>query len=102
MLSTDISKKWLDICLYESNNKPIYNCFSNDKLGHEELIKLIKEQKIKIIVCEPTGGYEAEICQELYNNKQQIHKVNTYSFSSFSKSVNLCKTDKKDAFKLAY
>ncbi|WP_425360965.1 IS110 family transposase [Candidatus Tisiphia endosymbiont of Stenodema calcarata] len=102
IIGLDVSKKWLDICLYESNNKPIYNRFSNDKLGHEELIKLIKEQEIKIIVCEPTGGYEAEICQELYNNKQQIHKVNTYSFNSFSKSVNLCKTDKKDAFKLAY
>ncbi|WP_410521502.1 IS110 family transposase [Candidatus Tisiphia endosymbiont of Metellina segmentata] len=66
------------------------------------MIKLAKEQEIKLIICEPTGGYEAEICQKLDNNNQQIHKVNTYSFNSFSKSVNLCKTDRKDAFKLAY
>ncbi|WP_341750824.1 IS110 family transposase [Candidatus Tisiphia endosymbiont of Sialis lutaria] len=102
IIGLDVSKKWLDICLYESNNNPIYYRFPNDKLGHQELIELIKDQEIKLIVCEPTGGYEAEICQKLYNNKQQIHKVNTYSFNSFSKSVNLCKTDKKDAFKLAY
>ncbi|WP_341750404.1 IS110 family transposase [Candidatus Tisiphia endosymbiont of Sialis lutaria] len=102
IIGLDVSKKWLDICLYESNNNSIYYRFPNDKLGHQELIELIKDQEIKLIVCEPTGGYEAEICQKLYNNKQQIHKVNTYSFNSFSKSVNLCKTDKKDAFKLAY
>lgn len=53
-------------------------------------------------MCEPAGGYEAEICQKLYNNKQQVHKVNTYSFNSLSKSVNSRKTDKNDAFKLAY
>ncbi|MDN3030325.1 MAG: hypothetical protein QMO91_03595 [Candidatus Tisiphia sp.] len=74
IIGLDVSKKWLDICLYESNNKPIYNRFSNDKLGHEELIKLIKEQKIKIIVCEPTGGYEAEICQELYNSPYAVRR----------------------------
>ncbi|MDN3030130.1 MAG: hypothetical protein QMO91_02015 [Candidatus Tisiphia sp.] len=83
IIGLDVSKKWLDICLYESNNKPIYNRFSNDKLGHEELIKLIKEQKIKIIVCEPTGGYEAEICQELYNSPY-AQVANLYKFCSSS------------------
>lgn len=84
------------------NNKPVYHRFLNDELGHEKFTKLIKEEQVKLIVCEPTGGYEAEICQKLYNGGQQIHKVNTYSFNSFSKSVNFCKTDKHDAFKLAY
>jgi transposase len=92
----------LDACVYVSNNKPIYQRFANDNLGHEEFIKLTKNQGIELIVCEPTGGYEAEICQKLYSNGQRIHKVNTYNFNSFSKSVNFCKTDKQDAFKLAY
>jgi transposase len=83
-------------------NKPQYHRFANDLVGHKELIKLAKEQDVKLIVCEPTGGYEAEICRKLYSQSQHIHKVNTYSFNSFSKSVNLCKTDRKDAFKLAY
>ncbi|WP_367363750.1 hypothetical protein [Candidatus Tisiphia endosymbiont of Nedyus quadrimaculatus] len=47
------------------NNKPIYHRFANDNLGHEEFIKLTKNQGIELIVCEPTGGYEAEICQKL-------------------------------------
>ena len=102
IIGLDVSKKWLDVCVYVSNSKPIYHRFANDELGHEELIKLAKDQEIELIVCEPTGGYEAEICQELYSNGQRIHKVNTYNFNSFSKSVNFCKTDKHDAFKLAY
>ncbi|WP_250311165.1 IS110 family RNA-guided transposase [Rickettsia endosymbiont of Oedothorax gibbosus] len=102
IIGLDVSKQWLDICVYNTSDKPKYHRFANDAAGHEEVIKLVKEQEIKLIICEPTGGYEAEICQKLYNNKQQIHKVNTYSFNSFSKSVNLCKTDRKDAFKLAY
>jgi peroxiredoxin family protein len=99
IIGLDVSKNWLDICVYNTSDKPKYHRFANDAVGHEEMIKLAKEQEIKLIICEPTGGYEAEICQKLYNNKQQIHKVNTYSFNSFSKSVNFCKTDKQDAFK---
>lgn len=102
LIGLDVSKNWLDICVYNTRDKPKYHRFANDAAGHEEMIKLAKEQEIKLIICEPTGGYEAEICQKLDNNNQQIHKVNTYSFNSFSKSVNLCKTDRKDAFKLAY
>ncbi|WP_341752137.1 transposase [Candidatus Tisiphia endosymbiont of Piscicola geometra] len=102
IIGLDVSKNWLDICVYNTRDKPKYHRFANDATGHEEMIKLAKEQEIKLIICEPTGGYEAEICQKLDNNNQQIHKVNTYSFNSFSKSVNLCKTDRKDAFKLAY
>ncbi|WP_342259943.1 IS110 family transposase [Candidatus Tisiphia endosymbiont of Metellina segmentata] len=102
IIGLDVSKNWLDICVYNTRDKPKYHRFANDVAGHEEMIKLAKEQEIKLIICEPTGGYEAEICQKLDNNNQQIHKVNTYSFNSFSKSVNLCKTDRKDAFKLAY
>jgi transposase len=102
IVGLDVSKKWLDICIYMPNNKPIYHRFLNEQSGHEEFINLIKEQEVTLIVCEPTGGYEAEICQKLYNDKQQVHRVNTYSFNSFSKSVNFCKTDKQDAFKLAY
>ncbi len=32
IIGLDVSKKWLDICLYESNNNPIYYRFPNDKL----------------------------------------------------------------------
>ena len=102
IIGLDVSKNWLDICVYNTRDKPKYHRFANDASGHEEMIKLAKEQEIKLIICETTGGYEAEICQKLDNNNQQIHKVNTYSFNSFSKSVNLCKTDRKDTFKLAY
>lgn len=50
IISLDVSKQWLDICIYMPSINPIYNRFSNDKLGHEELIKLIQDQEINLIV----------------------------------------------------
>lgn len=103
IIGIDVGKARLDVCVYFENENPEYVHFSNDAVGHERLIDFLsKEGPIHLVVCEPTGGYEASICEKLFKEGYLIHKVNTYSFSSFSKSVNLCKTDQKDAFKLAY
>ena len=40
--------------------------------------------------------YESETLKRCQQRRED------YSFNSFSKSVNLCKTDRKDAFELAY
>jgi len=101
IIGLDVSKDWLDICIYTSQGHPVHNRYPNNKSGHIKLTNFIKDEQIKLIVCEPTGGYELEICKEL-SNKYPICRVNTYSFSLFSKSINLSKTDKGDAFKLVY
>jgi transposase len=101
IIGLDISKNWLDACIYESNVVPTYKRLGNNEIGHHELLNLLKTRDIALIICEPTGGYEEEICKKL-SSDYKIHKVNTYSFNLFSKSVNLSKTDKQDAFKLAY
>ncbi len=36
IIGLDVSKKWLDICLYESNNKPIYILLVNEELKEEK------------------------------------------------------------------
>lgn len=55
IIGLDVSKQWLDICVYNTRDKPKYHRFANDAVGHEEMIKLAKEQEIKLIICEPTG-----------------------------------------------
>jgi transposase len=101
LLPTDVSKNWLDICIYSTIKNPIYNRYSNDESGHAKFLDSLKDERIKLLVCEPTGGYEQLICQKL-SGIYSIHRVNTYSFKLFAKSINLSKTDKEDAFKLAY
>ena len=85
-----------------SETKPIYQKFSNDDKGHKALINYLNQLPVKLIVCEPTGGYEKAICEKFYDKAIPVHQVNTYTFSAFSRSLSKCKTDKHDAFKLAY
>lgn len=102
ILGVDIGKTWLDICHYRQNSKPLYGRFRNDKQGHKQLIDYLAQAPVKLVVCEPTGGYERSICQEFYHKNIPVHQVNTYNFSAFSKSIDRCKTDKRDAYKLAH
>ena len=102
ILGLDVGKKWLDACFYKEGTKPLYTRFSNDTLGHKALLAYLDEVSVNLIVCEPTGGYERAICEQLHYNNVPIHQVETYKFSAFSKSMDNCKTDKHDAFKLAY
>ncbi|AXI24085.1 Transposase [Cardinium endosymbiont of Sogatella furcifera] len=96
ILGLDIGKTWLDACFYSQEAKSVYKRFRNDEQGHKELIDYLDQVAVKIIVCEPTGGYERAICEKLYAANVHIHQVNTYTFSSFSKSLDHCKTDKHD------
>lgn len=102
ILGIDVGKKWLDVCsYYNQETKPLYQRFLNDDNGHKELIDYLDQQPVKLVVCEPTGGYERIICQHLYTRHIPIHQVDTYTFHLFRKSVAKYKTDKHDAYVLA-
>jgi len=58
IIGLDVSKQWLDVCIY-TDGKAMYYRFLNNESGHQEFINLIRDQDIKLIVCEPTGGYGA-------------------------------------------
>ncbi|WP_375332873.1 MULTISPECIES: hypothetical protein [unclassified Candidatus Tisiphia] len=68
IIGLGVSKKWLDICVYMLNNKPIYHCFLNEQSGHEEFINLIKEQKVKLIVACMCKLFE--VCHKLIQQKR--------------------------------
>ena len=97
----DISKNKIDACILKGEVVLKEFNFSNNSKGFEDLYKELAEEPIAMVVLEPTGGYEKLVSDSLVSQGYQLHRVNTYAFSHFSRSVNLCKNDRKDAHKLA-
>ena len=97
----DIGKNKIDACILKEDTVLKEFSFSNNSKGFEDLLKELVDKTISMVVLEPTGGYENSVSDFLFSQGYQLHRVNTYSFSHFSRSVNLCKNDRKDAYKLA-
>ena len=98
----DVSKKTLDVCVLKSKEERQFYKFDNDKKGHQSILDLLAGLEVKMIVCEPTGGYEATICHTLNERSYPLHRVHTIAFYGFSRSLGFGKNDRIDAFKLAY
>ena len=97
----DISKNKIDACILKGEAVLKEFSFSNNSKGFKDLLKELADKTISMVVLEPTGGYEKLISDFLVSQDYQLHRVNTYAFSHFSRSVNLCKNDRNDAYKLA-
>jgi transposase len=100
IIGLDIGKHQIDVCVLTESNKNFIRIDNNYK-GLKQLLNYLKNMNIELIICEPTGGYEKNVCSLLTKSGYQVHRVNSYSFSHFARSVNLCKTDKQDSAKLA-
>ena len=98
----DVSKTTLDVCVLKGKDDREFYKFDNSDQGHQQLLDLLANLKVALVVCEPTGGYEASICAVLHRHNYAIHRVNTLSFHNFAKSLSLAKNDRIDAYKLAY
>jgi transposase len=101
-IGLDISKSALDVCVLKSKEDYKTYKFSNDAKGHQLLLEVLSGLEVKLVVCEPTGGYEKSICQFLHQQGYPIHRVHTLAFHGFAQSLGLGKNDRLDAFKLAY
>ena len=91
----DVSKTILDVCILKSEKEKEFYKIDNSEQGHQQLLDLLKNLNVALVICEPTGGYEAAICSVLHHQKYAIHRVNTLSFHNFAKSFNLAKNDRK-------
>jgi len=58
----DMSKARLDVAVYEQKET---TRFSNEEAGIANLMKALKKRKPKLIVLEPTGGFEMLVVAEL-------------------------------------
>lgn len=100
IIGLDIGKHQLDVCILTESNKSFIRVDNNHK-GLKQLLNSLKELDVELIICEPSGGYEKNVCSFLVKSGYTIHRVNSYAFSHFARSVSLCKTDKQDSAKLA-
>lgn len=72
--------------------------FTNDTLGHREIIKLCKKIGPEKICLEATGGYQTELMLALTRQDLPVSMVNPRRVRYFAKGIGLlAKTDKIDA-----
>jgi len=96
----DVSKAWLDVAVYEQ--KAGWRV-SNDDAGISGLVKRLKKLKPKLIVLEPTGGFEMLVVAELSQAGLPVAVVNAKRVRDFAKATGqIAKTDKLDAGVLAH
>lgn len=96
----DVSKAWLDVAVHEQ--KEIWRV-SNDDAGNRDLVKKLKKLKPRLIVLEPTGGFELLVVAELSQAGLPVAVVNAKRVRDFAKSTGqIAKTDKLDARVLAH
>jgi transposase len=96
----DVSKAWLDVAVYEQ--KAGWRV-SNDDAGIIGLVKTLKELKPRLIVLEPTGGFEMLVVAELSQAGLPVAVVNAKRVRDFAKATGqIAKTDKLDARVLAH
>jgi transposase len=96
----DVSKAWLDVAVHEQ--KEVWRV-SNADAGIRDLVKKLKQLKPKLIVLEPTGGFEMLGVAELSQAGLPVAVVNAKRVRDFAKSIGqIAKTDKLDARVLAH
>jgi transposase len=96
----DISKVWLDIAVHEREET---HRVSNDDTGIAKLVEYMKEIKPRLIVLEPTGGFEMLVVAELTHVGLPVVVMNAKRVRDFARATGrLAKTDKLDAKVLAH
>ena len=93
-LGVDIAKAYLDAALGNEKRR-----FSNDALGHRQLINWIKQMPAPVqVICEPSGGYERALVRELARARVKISLVPANRVRQFARAAGiLAKTDRIDA-----
>jgi transposase len=96
----DVSKTWLDVAQHE--REEAYR-MGNDGLEIAKLVKRLKALKPRLIVVEPTGGFEKLVVAELAHAGLPVVVVNAKRVRDFARATGqLAKTDKLDARVLAH
>ena len=93
-LGVDIAKAYLDAAIGNEKSR-----FSNDALGHRQLINWIKQMPAKVqVICEPSGGYERALVRALVGAQLKISLVPANRVRQFARAKGiLAKTDRIDA-----
>jgi transposase len=93
-LGVEIAKSYLDAAVGNEKRR-----FSNDAIGHRQLIKWIKQLKAPVqVICESSGGYERRLVQALARARIKVSLVQANRVRQFARAAGiLAKTDRIDA-----
>ena len=93
-VGVDIAKTCLDAAMGNEKRR-----FSNDAVGHRELIKWVKQFSAPVqVICESSGGYERALVQALARARVKISLVQANRVRQFARAAGiLAKTDRIDA-----
>ena len=93
-IGVDIAKSHLDAAIGNEKRR-----FSNDTIGHRELIKWVKQVKTPVqVICESSGGYERALVQALVGAGLRVSLVQANRVRQFARAAGiLAKTDRIDA-----
>jgi transposase len=93
-VGVDIAKRYLDAAMGNAKRR-----FSNDAVGHRELMKWVKQLSAPVqVICESSGGYERALVQALARARVKISLVQANRVRQFARAAGiLAKTDRIDA-----
>jgi transposase len=93
-VGVDIAKAYLDGAIGNERRR-----FANERIGHRELIKWVKQVKAPVQVnCESSGGYERALAQGLARAGVKVSLVQANRVRQFARAAGiLAKTDRIDA-----
>jgi transposase len=93
-LGVDIAKTYLDAAIGNKEYR-----FSNDAVGHQQLINWIKQMPVSVqVICESSGGYERRLVQALARARIKVSLVQANRVRQFARAAGiLAKTDRIDA-----
>jgi transposase len=93
-LGVDIAKSYLDAAIGAEERR-----FSNDTIGHRQLIKWLKQLSAAMqVICESSGGYERGLVRALVRVRVKVSLVQANRVRQFARAAGiLAKTDCIDA-----
>src|SRR5262249_59634953 len=84
-LGIDSAKSYLDAAMGNEKRR-----FSNDTIGHRELIKWVKQLKAPVqVICESSGGYERALVQGLARARVKISLVQANRVRQFARAAGI-------------
>jgi Transposase. len=93
-VGVDMAKRYLDAAMGNEKRR-----FSNDAVGHRELIQWVKQLSAPVqVICDSSGGYERALVQALARGRVKISLVPANRVRQFARAAGiLAKTDRIDA-----
>ena len=80
-LGVDIAKSYLDAAIGNEKHR-----FTNDVVGHRQLIKWVKQTKAAVqVICESSGGYERKLVQALARGQVKVSLVQANRVRQFAR-----------------